>query len=159
MLVAEDVHDARKDHAALLHHAARGAVGRKGDGDDLLQAQLLEPELDGCARRLGRVAVAQVRAEEAVADLDLGPVGEVVETRCPDHLVRRAQLDGPEAEPVGCVVGHVFIEVGSRVVRRGARRAPPGLFRVPRDRVPRVEVVERGRPQEQPLGCKWQRQV
>src|SRR4051812_29144225 len=57
-------------HAKALHHRARAAIGRHGEGDDLVQTELFESKLQRAARAFGGEAFAPMRLCQPPADLD-----------------------------------------------------------------------------------------
>src|SRR5437763_3008699 len=57
-------------HAKALHHRSRAAIGRHGEGNDLVEATLLEAEAQRRSRALGRESLAPVRLRKAPAHLD-----------------------------------------------------------------------------------------
>src|SRR4051794_26629554 len=59
-------------HAQALHHRDRAAILGRGERHDLVQACLVEPEIDRRTSSLGRLAVAPVRKRKPPPDLDTG---------------------------------------------------------------------------------------
>ena len=84
---------------ALLEHAPRGRVLGQRDGDDPVQARLVEAVRNRRPGGLRRVALAPMRLEKAVADLDLGPSVEVLQACRADRRAVRAQVDGAMPNP------------------------------------------------------------
>src|SRR4051794_36399399 len=59
-------------HPEALHHAHRAGVPRRGERDDLLEAQLLEAEAERGPRAFRGVAEAPGVTRQPPADLDRG---------------------------------------------------------------------------------------
>ena len=87
-------------HAEALHHGTRAVIGEGGEGHDLVEAELVEADMDRPARRLRGETLAPVGGGESPADLDAGREGQLggglVQADEADELAGASQLDRPE---------------------------------------------------------------
>src|SRR5205823_1519052 len=88
-------------HAKALHHRSRAAIGRHGEGNDLVEAKLLEAEAQGRSRAFGGESLAPVRLRKAPAHLDARRARQLGDRRLQadeaDELAGVANLSRPKA--------------------------------------------------------------
>lgn len=118
-----------------------------------IETQRLEAEPERSPTRFGRVPASPMRASETPADLDLGAALEQMQPGAADRLTGRAQHYRPDAEAVLGLVGDLVLHAPPGVfeIRRNVTQISHDL-RVPEDPVVGVHVIERDRPQQQPVG-------
>lgn len=119
--------------AEPLHHAARAEVRGNGERDDFAQPEALEPETQGRARGLDRVAPAPVLGGESPGDFDAGGEGRFEARHAQPHHAEEGRHVGaferPQAEAVAI---EVLADAGSQGIALGARERPRQVLEHPR---------------------------
>src|SRR5205085_8138454 len=110
-------------HAEFLHHVPRGRVLRYGDGDDALEARLLEAVAQARGGRLGRIALPPELFGEAVADFRLARIFQRLQAAPADHLAGRLADDRRHAVAVTLLAFEIEAEPAFDHLRRLHRRA------------------------------------
>lgn len=100
-------------HANFFHDSAGREIGGDGEGNDFLQAEVLEAVVEDGACAFGGEALIVMGRGETPADFHTrGEVGVEVgdsESDEADELLRVATLGGVEGEAMGAVVGVDFV--------------------------------------------------
>ena len=142
-------------HPEALHHGARANVSQCRERHDLLKAQRLEGEHQGCARCLGREALTPGLAGESPANLD-GRLERGLERRArqagePDESPVLEALEGPEPEPVArpLRLGRVGESIAGGTVSDAAQEL--GDIRVGVERCERLAVARQPATKEESL--------
>src|SRR5215472_4467255 len=109
-------------HAELLHHPLRAEVRRRGIGEDLVEAERAETEIEGGPGAFGRIAPTPMRPGQPPADLDArGERRLEIADREADEADEGCdlrKLDGPEAE---AMIGDMLPDFASGLLAPRAR--------------------------------------
>lgn len=131
-------------HAETLHDPPRTFVADRREGNDFVEAQLIEGEGDGCASAFGRIAASPVLACEAPADLDGGREVGVEARLCKaneaDELSALDELRSPQ--PPSALRDQHSLALGDRiaVLAREQGREMAHHLRIGVQRCERLEI-------------------
>ena len=145
-------------HAEPLHQPARALVAGGRVGDDLLQAECREAEIERCSGGLVRDPLAPVCARQAPARLDGRRERYVIRDRGePDEagqLAARLQLDRPQPVAVALEGGLQALDRKRGLRPRERLREVLHHLRVGVERRERIEILTPPAAQQQPLGAQ-----